>query len=225
MKVSDYLKNQYSKPGPAANAASPKYGFKRYSYIVKNHFFRLIGVNALFVLFCAPIITIPASFSGMTKILMNLTRNGESFIWHDFWQEFKSDFIVRVCIWFGLQLIPLCGWYIPHLLGAEAAGIWISSIVGSFIFLMESYWFPMITSLSIGPMACLKNAFFLVFLEWKKSALILMIGVLGFFTWMLFYPYSLPLLLLLLFSLTQLGICVTVNEPMQKRIIDPHGQK
>lgn len=217
--------NKYARHGSGVHEPTPKTGSKRYWYLVKTHFFRLLGINALFALFCIPIITIPASLSGMTNVLMKLTREGNCFIWQDFWEEFKTHFIERVCIWFGLQLIPLIGWYLPSVLGSETAGIWISSILGGFIFILECYWFPLITTLSIGPLKCLRNAFLLVFLELKRDIVILLIGIGSFLIWRLLFPYSLPFLLLMVFSFTQLAVCVTVNEPMQKRIIEPHTEK
>ena len=224
MKVADYLRGQYTKPGPGVNTPTPKTGMERFKFLVKNHFFRLMGINALFALFCVPVFTIPAAFSGMTKILMNLTRNGESFIWQDFWTEFKSDFPARMFIWFGLQLIPLACWYIATLLGSETIGIWISSFLGAIIFILECYWFPLITTLQISSFKCLKNSVLLLFLEWKRSLLLLLIGIGGFFVWMLLFPYSLPILLLISFSFSQLAVCVIVNEPMQKRIINPYTE-
>lgn len=225
MSITSRLQNRYTRPGPGAHEPVPKSGSKRYWFLVKTHFFRLCGINALFALFCIPIITIPASLSGMTNVLMKLTREGNCFIWKDFWKEFKTDFIERVCIWFGLQLLPLIGWYIPSLLGNENASIWISTILGSFIFILECYWFPLITTISLSPLKCLRNAFLLIFLELKRDVLFLLLGAAGFFICRLLFPFSLPFLLLMLFSFTQLAVCVTVNDPMQKRIIDPYSKE
>jgi len=206
------------QPGKGEGKPPPDKGFKRYNFIVKTHFSKLVLLNLLFLVFSIPIITIPASISGMTRVLMRLTREGFCDLWADFIGEFKSFFSLKLLAWLVLFAVPamiamLIAFLIP---GIPAAGLWLALSAVSYT--IQGYLFPIWAILDVPFGANIKNAFALCAMEWKKSILILCtasVHVLCYF----FFPVSVPFMLLFTFSFTQLLICVIANEPINKHLV------
>ena len=85
---------------------SPASGLKRAGYMALTHFWKLITANILFVIFSLPIITMPAALTALDRVCVFIFRDGNIFLWHEFWKEFRRSF-VRVLapgILFGLGL-------------------------------------------------------------------------------------------------------------------------
>jgi uncharacterized membrane protein YesL len=207
------------KPGKGEQGSPPDKGLKRFAFILKTHFFKLIRLNLLFILFCIPVITIPASMAGMTRVLMRLTREGICDMWTDFWKEFKTEFTQRLLAWLILTVIPVIVAMLPVLFIVETptTGLWIALSAVSYA--IQCYLFPLWTILDVSLKANIRNAFALCLMEWKRSLLILITaGGVHVFCF-LFFPVSAPLLLLISFSFAQLIICVIVNEPIEKHLI------
>ena len=211
------------KSSPGVHEPPPSKGWPRYKFIVQNHFFRLIKLNLLFIVFCIPVFTIPAAIAGMSAVLMSLVREGNTFMWNDFWSEFKTDFPQRMLIWFLLMLVPNLIGYIPILMGYENAASFISVAISSLLFVVTCYWFPMIVKLDLSVWQALKNAVLLVPLEWKRSCIMLVMGAVFSFLAVYLYPYSLILLLLGAFSYMYLAICVMGNDTINERILKSTG--
>ena len=103
----------------AFNNAKRKYGF-----ICASHFGRLVLLNLLFILFCLPIITIPAAICGLSRVLLKLIREGYSFEWKAYFKELKSDFAIRLLLWF-----PLGGLYVVTVLFSPVSSFANSSFI------------------------------------------------------------------------------------------------
>jgi len=210
-------------PGPGVSGPSPSSGWERYKFVVQNHFWKLIKVNLLFVLFSLPVFTLPGSMAGMTSVLMCLVRDGNTLMWQDFWREFKADFPRRIIVFFFLAFFPSGAAYLLRRAGASTAASALSSLLSAFIYVIESYWYPMIVKLDISVWNALRNAALLVPIEWKSSLVLFGIGLLfgAFSVWL--YPWSLPILLLGAFSFAQLASCVIGNDAINRRIL-PKGK-
>ena len=70
----------------------PEGGFRLYAVILATNFWKLVGLNLLFVAFSLPVITMPAALCGLNRVCMLLIRNGYCFLWQDFIEEFKRCF-------------------------------------------------------------------------------------------------------------------------------------
>lgn len=104
----------YEREG--AGLPMPEGGIRRYALLLTTHFWKLIGLNLLFVLFSLPIITMPAALCGMNRVCMLLIRNGHCFLWQDFIEEFKRSFvrsILPVVFFLFFDLL----WLLRHELG------------------------------------------------------------------------------------------------------------
>ena len=211
------------KSSHGVNEPPPTKGWARYKFIVSNHFFRLMKLNLLFIVFCLPVFTIPASLAGMTSVLMCLVREGNTFMWDDFWREFKADFPRRMLVFFLMQIIPSAVWYIPSALGYENAANFITVALGSLSFMIICYWYPMIVKLDLTVWQALRNAVLLVPLEWKRSLILLVMG--GVFSFLAAYLYPISILFLFLgaFSFMQLAVCVIGNDTINERLLNKDG--
>ena len=92
MEVFKTLFYQY-KGGKGVTAPPSAKGIKRFLFICYTHFWRLIGMNLLFILFCLPVVTIPPAITALNRVLLNLVREGNTFFFRDFIDEFKSSFL------------------------------------------------------------------------------------------------------------------------------------
>lgn len=81
---------RYNREG--AGLPLPEGGFRRYAAVLGSNFWRLVGLNLIFILFSLPVITIPAALCGVNRVCMLLIHNGYCFIWGDFWEEFRRSF-------------------------------------------------------------------------------------------------------------------------------------
>jgi uncharacterized membrane protein YesL len=57
---------------------------------------KLVALNLMFLAFSIPVVTMPASLCGMNRVLIKLWREGNCFLWSDFWDEFKAN-ILKPC--------------------------------------------------------------------------------------------------------------------------------
>ncbi len=68
-------------------------GARKYFGIFFRNFGKLIKLNFLFLLFCLPVITIPASIAAMNKISFLFVMEEGVFLFSDFFRSFKQEFV------------------------------------------------------------------------------------------------------------------------------------
>lgn len=233
MRESDFIeliKNKRFAPGPGVTERSPKKGIKRFFFLLATHFWKLVSLNMLFLLFSIPIVTMPAALCGMNRVLMKLVREGNCFLWSDFIEEFKEALF---------KSLPFGVIYAFLLFDSYYAISWSISVkegldltlaaVGLFLFgtgvIFSGYTFVFLPTIALKNRYIARNAFIIMLTEWKTSLVILSsVFAMLFFT-MAFFPYTIFFLLFISFSLSHLVICAAVNEPLQRRIIGPYEQK
>lgn len=199
---------------------------KQVIFSISTKLWIFIRLNVLFLLFSIPVVTAPAAFTGMTKVLMNLVRKDDCAVWGDFWNEFKDSFtksLITGVIFGGLTTILfLTGRSVFSSLNdlwgtLGAAVVFVFTIV---IYIMQCYVFTQITIVNISVRMCFKNALILFFIEPKKN-IMLLIPLLLLLLSGIFFPLSLPILLLAGLAICQYIVCRVVNIVIQKRLIDP----
>ena len=100
----------------------PEGGFRRYTAVLGTNLWKLIELNLLFLLFCLPVVTIPAALCGMNRVCMLLIRNGYCFLWDDFWQEFRRSFKRTLLPGLLFGLLTAAGYYCMSL-GLSNSGL------------------------------------------------------------------------------------------------------
>ena len=213
----------YTKPGPGVNDPPPQSGIKRCTFLFATHYGKLIRLNLLFFVFCLPVITIPAAFSGMTRVLIQLVRKGQCFVWSDFWQEFKSSFARSSAFGLIWLVVSACAYYaVVRYIAGGGRGAFLTGfvlLVWVYTCVAGGYTSVMIALVRLPLVGIIKNATILVFVEWRKTLLLVLVPGGLYVLAAILFPYSVILLLINGFSLIQFIVCLIVNDAIETRVI------
>lgn len=208
----------------------PQKGAARFFFLAYTHFAKLIGLNMLFLLFCVPVITIPAALSGLNRVCILLVREGTCSVWHDFIKEFRCSFIksmplavfcaflfadAAICVYFG-QIVEADG---------TAALLLFSALVFCILaILMSCYVFVLLSLMSLRNRDIMRDAVSLIMLEPKTNMfLVLCVGG-SMAAAALLHPYTVPIIAVLWPAMLALAVCTLLNEPIKNYIIDQTQQ-
>jgi len=186
----------------------------------------LVRLNLLFIIFCVPVITAPAAAAAMTKVLVKISKGEDADLWRVYWPEFKADFFMAfkagLIIVASAAAVGVIGYLMMQLRGfVGAMGIAFIIVFGLWLYTAVCYLFVLMTTVKLSLKNCLRNAVLLAILEPKQN-LMLMIPLVLMIACVLLFPISLPLLLFVMFSLSQLIVCTVTGKVIQKRIIAPY---
>lgn len=217
-------------PGRGVTEPPPERGWKRFFFVLGTHFWKLISLNLLFVAFCIPVFTIPAALCGMNRVLIKLYRDGNCFVWSEFYKEFRSN-LFKALPFGAIGAVSLFASYYFLSLGTSlsANGIEVFTtalgiLLLAFVVLFLNYVFAFLPTLALNNKQIAQNAFIFLVTEWKANFEILLCMATTVLFSVALFPYSLLLLLFFLLSIMQYMICVAINQPMQKRIIGPYEE-
>ncbi|HWP22048.1 MAG TPA: DUF624 domain-containing protein [Candidatus Cryosericum sp.] len=218
-------------PGKGVTDPPPQDGWKRFFFILGTHFWKMVQLNLLFLAFSIPIVTIPAAFCGMNRALIKLYRDGNCFVWEEFFKEFKANLFKAIPFGIIGGLCLFASYYFLSLgTSVSSDGVEIFSIaVGILLFvfavLFANYSFVFLPTLDLKNKQIARNAFIFLITEWKTNLVILAVAAATTLLSVLLFPYTLILLVFLSFSFMQYVICIAVNNPLQKRIIGPYEER
>ena len=230
MGILEQIGKRRFAPGKGVTELPPQRGVKRFLFLLSTHFWRLMRLNMLFVLFCLPVVTIPAALCGMNRVLITLVRDGNCFLWSEFSKEFKANLLKSLPFGILFAFLTLDAFIFFNAASAEGSqGVNILAGAAGCVFLgfavlFCSYVFVLLPTLALRNRYIAKNAFILMLTEWKTSLLILSETFVAAFITAAFFPFTIIPAVLILFSLTQLIVCSAINEPLQRRIIGPFEQ-
>ena len=214
-------------PGQGVTQPPPAAGWRRFFFVLGTHFWKLVSLNLLFVVFSIPLVTIPAALCGINRVMIKLYREGNCFVWTEFIKEFRSN------LWkampFGiLGAVLLFASYYFLSIGTSIAADRVELISASigillltFSVLFLQYVFVFLPTLDLKNRQIARNAFLVMCMEWKTNLVILAAVLLSVLLMLLLFPYSIFLAVTVLFALQQFVICAAINEPLQRRIIGP----
>lgn len=211
-------------PEARVKRPTPEKGAARFSFLAYTHFAKLVGLNLLFLLFCIPVVTIPAALSGLSRVNMLLTREGTAGVWRDFSGEFKSSFLRSIplgaLIAFLLADAALCVWLSMHSgsVGMAVALLAAALIITIFGVLLSCYTFVLLSIVSLRNRDILRDAVLLILLQPKTDLLLLLIigGGAAAAAWLL--PYSIPVVSVIWPALLSLAACTIINGPIERLI-------
>ena len=153
----------------------------------------LMILNLLVILTCIPVITIGASLSAMHYVLIKLNRNEGTSVFKMYFKSFKENLFQGTVLW----LINLVGllffsydvyifFFAPNTLPPVAL---IFVVAVGILFVMTSmYFYPLQARFVNSVGVTLRNAFFIMVINFPKSILMIII-------------YCLPVILMMLESL------------------------
>ena len=223
----------YSKPGPGVDKNAPKK--KRFFFFFELYFrkfWKLIQLNLLFLVCCIPIVTIGPAIAGMTYVLRNFATEKPVFLVSDFFDAFKSNWKQGFALSLIFGVITVVSglsffWYF-----ANSARSWLMLIpLGLCILLclvllfMQFYVYLMAVTVELKLKYIIKNAFIFAFLGAKTNLITAFFFLLIMVPSVLFFPLTLPIVLLLLFSNTGFIVVFNSYPYIIKYIVEPHEQQ
>ena len=200
----------YSKPGKGVRKDEPKKKrFFLFFEIYFRKFFNLLKLNLLYVLFCIPIVTIGPATAAMTKICRCYNEEKPVFLWSDFWDAFKANFKQGMII--GILDILLTAlmcvsfvFYFQHTYESWFYYIPLGLVmmISLITIFANFYIYLMMVTVDLKTFQLIKNAVLFAFLGMKTNFLTLIFAGIVMVPSILFFPITVPILLLLTFSTT-----------------------
>lgn len=207
--------------------AAPQKGLAGFWYLTRLYFWRIMGINLLFLLCCVPVLTIPASLCALNRYLVKMVRDRVGFSVHDYWKEWRAQLLPALpagilCflpLFYGVYLISMS-------LGGQARDMvfafglfWV--MVGV---LLAQYLFVLMSMVQLPFGQMIKNTVLLIFAEWKTSLAVLALSMAVLLIALATIPYSAVLLGVFGIAWVQLGICSLLQRAVQKRVIAPYEE-
>lgn len=195
--------------------------FSWVTWVFGTFFFRLMGLNIIFLLCCVPVVTIPAALCGLHAVIQQYYR--EKFATagiSTFFKEFLTAFTKRTILIWLILLIPVVAAVLTT--GLLSRPVWFS-LVGFFLvvtLLVLSWLIPQLALLNLRTREALKNAFLLTCLESKANFFLILINIVS----MTILIYGLPVTLFLLLILPVLNAVLTTGitvKVLQKKLVNP----
>ena len=226
----DRIGDKRFAPGQGVTEPPPERGWKRFFFVLGTHFWKLVTLNLLFLLFSIPVITIPAAICGMNRVLLKLYREGNCFVWAEFIKEFRAN--LWKALPFGLlAAVMLFASYYFLSLSISASANQIEAFTAAigllllfFAVLLSSYVFAFLPTLDLKNSQIARNAFIFMVTQWKTNLAILGSVAISVLFVVAFFPYSLFFLLFITIALQQYMICAAINKPLQEKIIGPYEE-
>lgn len=195
--------------------------------IIWREFFALIRLNLIFIVSALPIITLPAALTAMSRITATMVRDENYFLWKDYWQAFKRDFGKSLLVGFSYILIIALllfttyfyySLYSVSKLMAIIAGI--AAVLALLIWVSTFYCFTMLALVDLPVGRLVRNSLILTPVNWKGSALALLLGLLITALGLGCFPYSIIFILFIEFSLTSLLTTLCVYPVIEDKVME-----
>ena len=220
MSLYDKLWNGNPSKVPGADGAEDSGALVRFEKLILGRLIQLIELNIVTVVLCIPIVTIPAAFSGMARVLMMYWRGLPVIsMWKEYFSAFREHFAEKLLVWLAVFMAPVSIPLFCLFLGQREAAIAAAAALGVLSFLLLSYWFPLCAILDLSPCRNLLNALLLAGREWKYS--LLMLGLVGL-PWgacLYFLDKTFPFWCLGIFVLGQLIQCCFCSAAIDKNAL------
>lgn len=214
----------FSSPAGDMNRKRPKTGVRLLLNIFVQEFFRIVTLNALFIICSIPIITMPAAYAAMTRVngyyVQELTCNQ----WKEFFKVFREEFKRTIPV--GLILL-----LVPGLLSVAAfqlmTDLWnaFSYVVLTLcllaiviLLLVRYYFFPLITWTHLSVKEALRNSFMFAVVRLWPNLLMLAVHVVLYCVIVYYFPMSTPYLALCVFASVNLFSTFLAWSGMEKYV-------
>lgn len=212
----------YLRPGPGIDKNEPpKTGLALFFEILIREFWALIRLNLLFLLTCIPIVTIGAALGAMTKVTVRMVRDIPNDVWYDYWRGFRENWKASTVL--GLTgSVLFGGGLLGLMLYPAGSALWLITAVALLILMMFwLYLYPLVTSTTLSLGACVRDAVLLAVLRFYYSLPVALL-ILGFVLLeILFFPLSIPAILLLGCSIPNFIASFLAWSAIKKHVLPP----
>ena len=193
---------------------------------------RLVQLNLLYILFCIPVVTIGPATAAMTKILREYTLERPVFLYSDFWDAFKENFKqgFAVSVFQGI-VIALIYSAVIYYVSMTVKSVWFLLLLGfigliGLILLFASYYvYVMMVSVQLNVFQLIRNSILLAFAGARTNILTFLFSTGLLAVSVVFFPISIPLLLLLTFSTRTFISVFNSWQYIYKHLIQPYYEQ
>ena len=203
-----------------------KTGLGLFFDILKREWFELIKLNLLFLLFCLPVITIPAAYTAMCKITITMVRDKNFYLLSDFWQAFRLEFhrstvAGLICFVCAAALAYASVFYYSRIeLSVHYAVFAIVCAFGLLTALIASFYiFSMIASVSLNFVDYFKNSILLTFIYANYNLLTITFVFAVVVVILVTLPYSILFVLFFALSLTNLAVTFCACHALRRYVV------
>ena len=219
-----FLNNWYNKEPKKEifKDSPPLQGMSLFFSVLWREFLELCKLNLIIIIFCLPIVTIPATLTAVAKVLVLMFMDQPTYTFGDFWLTFKKEGIRATLVglgYFMLLAISIFTMYFYYQIAGNFVLYTIAMLVGAIILIMGFYLFPLLSVVELNIKGVIKNAFLLTLLRMPKNILALLSIVLLTAVVILFLPPTLITMLLLYFVLLNYITVFCAYEGLRKYII------
>lgn len=191
-------------------------------------FFSCIGglllVNLLFILCCLPIVTIGPAVVALHKVCCCAVRDRAYDLPAVFWRSFRQNLRLGICLTFAL--FPLLIWLFSNTLAAarnQNLPIMIALFSATLLITSFSgYLFVLVGHTALSPMQLLRNAFILMLAGRQYSIAGSFLSSAFFLLQFLYLPQSIPIVLLIGFSLIAYNTCFFTWKIVDRYLFIPY---
>jgi uncharacterized membrane protein YesL len=210
----------------------PKKGLPLFFYLYFRSFWKLVKLNLLFLIFCIPVITIPAAITALMSVTNNIFQEKLTFIWIDFYKAFKENFVRSLV--YGLLWLIAAG---VVLLSASVSlrqleinamfmiTLMVAAVFMFLLLLVNQYCYLMIAIIDLPLKKTMRNSLALGIMGIKRNAIVLLISAGILFLIVYFLPFTIILILFWLFSMLSSIICFGLHGVVHTHIISPYETK
>ena len=192
--------------------ARERRGIRLYFWNLWYNLMPLIMVNFLFVLCCIPVVTVGPALVALNRITC-LLADGKMLIYpiREFWDAFRSNFkqgFLAGLLGIGyFTAVSYCVWLLNQT-GSTSLFLWmvLAFAVAAFAMCML-YVFPQIAMLKLELKQIFGNAVRLMLVRLKQSILGVLLSVAIILLPLVFWPWTMLLYLVILFSASTLIAC------------------
>lgn len=223
-----WFSNRFQREG--AGRPAPSTGWPRAGVMAMTHFWKLVAVNLLFVVFSLPVFTLPAALTALNRVCVIIYKEGNIFLFTEFWKEFKRSFWRTMLPALGFGVLLFGGYFFMSLangnlqLGFVAVVFFaLGMLMVAVAVLVGEYFFVVIAVLDISVVNGLKNAFLLSISKPVYSiGTLLLVAFLAVALAALMPLIGSVLLVLIWVSLTQYPICFMVYDITEDLVLIPY---
>lgn len=196
----------FSSPVGDYNRRRPRTGVSLLLTIFVQEFFRIVTLNALFIVCSLPVITMPAAYAAMTRVNGYYVQEIACNQWKEFFRVFREEFKRTIPAGLILLLVPIgLSVVVLELMtdlwnAASYVALTLCLIAITILLLIRYYFFPLITWTQLSVREALRNSFMLAVVRlWPNLLMLAVHGVL-FCLVVYYFPMSSPYLALCVFA-------------------------
>lgn len=167
----------YSSAGPGIpKMPQEKRGIVKFLEVFGRHFWDLVFLNLLYIVFCIPILTFGPATAALFKVARNYSQERSCFMFHEFWKTFKSSFkqsfvtgIVDILLMIWLPFMIVFYYNFSKVFSWGKILVVLSISLMLIIYIMHFYIYLLIISTNLKLKQIVKNSFLLASIGMKKT--------------------------------------------------------